>query len=190
MRAGMRADRVIQNKRKIKSEVSTLFTHKKKLKLCKPVAWKHKFYCLAYIGQDHVPATDTDKDELFQDWGRRILSLTPRLREGGGFWLLKFLPNMEVLSMAVQASPSLLKWVGKSRTYIRPIQHGLDLTPLDEPPIGVSQIVYYIKGFRYRPFYVCSVYFTEHKPEKKDGKGLGTIKANTFLYAIKQKKIL
>ena len=57
--------------------------------------------------------------------------------------------------MAVHASPSLLKQrVGKSRTYIRPIQQDLDLTPLDEPPIGVSQIVYYIKGFRYRPFYV------------------------------------
>ena len=77
MRAGMRADQVIQNKRKIKSEVSTLFAHKKKPKLCKPVAWKHKFYCLAYVGQDRVPTSDTDKDELFQaGLGRRILSLT------------------------------------------------------------------------------------------------------------------
>ena len=66
MRAGMRADRVIQNKRKIKGEVSTLFTHKKKLKLCKSVPWKHKFYCPAYVRQDRVPTTDTDKDELFQ----------------------------------------------------------------------------------------------------------------------------
>ena len=169
MRAGMRADQVIQNKRKIKSEVSTLFAHKKKLKLCKPVAWKHKFYCLAYVGQDRVPTTDTDKDELFQaglgekdiefdslditqeEFKEHIFASFPQLREGGGFRLLKCLPNsrtLEVLSMAVHASPSLLKQrVGKSRTYIRPIQQDLDLTLLDEPPIGVSQIVYYIKGF-------------------------------------------
>ena len=140
----MRADRVIQNKRKIKSEVSTLFVHKKKLKLCKPVAWKHKFYCPAYVGQDHVPTTDTDKDELFQaglgekdiefdsldtiqeEFKEHIFASFPQLREGGGFRILKCLPNsrtLEVLSLAVHASPSLLKqWVGKSRTYIRPIQ--------------------------------------------------------------------
>ena len=34
-----------------------------------------------------------------------------------------------------------------SRTYIRPNQQDLHLTPLDEPPIGVSQIGYYIKVF-------------------------------------------
>ena len=47
--------------------------------------------------------------------------------------------------MAVHVSPSLLKQrVGKSRTYIRPIQKDLDLTPLDEPPTGVRQIAHYI----------------------------------------------
>lgn len=164
MRAGMRADQVIRNKRKLKSEMSTLFPHKKKLKHA--VSWKHKFYCLAYTGQDRIPTTDTDKEELFQaglgekeiefeslditqeEFKEHIFGSFPRLREGGGFRLLKCLPNsrtLEVLSMAVHVSPSLLKQrVGKSRTYIRPIQKDLDLTPLDEPPTGVRQIAHYI----------------------------------------------
>ena len=28
--------------------------------------WKHKFYCLAYVGQSHVPTTEAEKDELFE----------------------------------------------------------------------------------------------------------------------------
>lgn len=41
--------------------------------------------------------------------------------------------NLEVLSMAVHTSPSILKQrVGSARTYIRPVQRDLDLTPLDD----------------------------------------------------------
>ena len=47
--------------------------------------------------------------------------------------LLKGLPNsrfMEVVSMNVHTYPALLKQrVGKSRTYIRPLQADLDVTP-------------------------------------------------------------
>ena len=159
VRRGMKADQSIQ-KRKMKSEMSTLFPHKKKLKLDKCVVWKHKFFCLAYTGQDRVPTTDADKEELFQaglgereiefqsldmtqeEFKELIVASFPRLTEGGGFQLLKCIPNsrtLEVLSMAVHGSPRLLKQrVGKSRTYIRPIQQDLDLTPLDDPPVGVS----------------------------------------------------
>lgn len=60
----------------------------------------------------------------------------PRLRDGGGFQLLKGLPNscsMEVLSMAVHTSPNILKQrVGVSRTYVQPLQRDLDLTPIDD----------------------------------------------------------
>ena len=76
------------------------------MKLSKPVVWKHKFYCLAYTGQDHVPTTDTDKEELFkaglgekdiefeslditqEEFKEYIFASFPRLREGGGFRLL------------------------------------------------------------------------------------------------------
>ena len=158
-RAGVKGDREVQ-KRKLKGEMSTLFPHKKKLKLRKSTVWKHNFFCLGYVGQDRVPTTDADKEELFQaGLGERevefeslemtpeefkavIFASFPRLGKGGWFQLLKCLPNsrtLEVLSMAVHSSPRLLKdRVGKCRTYIRPIQQDLDLTPLDEPPVGVS----------------------------------------------------
>ena len=60
----------------------------------------------------------------------------PKLKDGGGYQLLKGIPNtrdLEVLSVAVHTSPSLLKQrVGNSRTYIRPIQKDLDLTPIED----------------------------------------------------------
>ena len=159
MRTGMNADRVI-HKRKMKNEMSTLFPHKKKFRLGKSVVWKHKFYCLAYTGQNRIPTTDADKEELFQaglgerevefesldmtqeDFKELIFASFPRLTEGGGFQFLKCMPNsrnLEVLSTTVHGSPRLLKErVGKCRTYIRPIQQDLDLTPFDDPPVGVS----------------------------------------------------
>ena len=65
IRTGMKGDQVI-HKRKIRSEMSTLFPSKKRLRLSKPVVWKHKFYCLAYMGQGRIPTTDAHKEELFQ----------------------------------------------------------------------------------------------------------------------------
>ena len=32
----------------------------------KKYAWKHKFVCLAYVGQSRIPTTEGDKDELFE----------------------------------------------------------------------------------------------------------------------------
>ena len=65
-----------------------------------------------------------------------MLDHFPRLKDGGGFQLLKCIPNsrtLEKLSMAVHTSLTLLKQrVGSSRTYIRPLQRDLDLTPVDE----------------------------------------------------------
>lgn len=109
--------------------------------------------CLAYRNQDRSPTTNFDKDELFQAglgekeiifpsldidaavFKELLLEAFPKLKDGGGYQLLKGLPNsrnLEVLSLAVHTSPSLLKRVGNSRTYIRPIQKDLDLTPIEE----------------------------------------------------------
>ena len=162
MRAGIKADGVIRNRKRIKSEMSSLFNHQKKQKLGKFAAWRHKFVCLAFFGQDRTPTTDAHREELYQaglgekeivfesldisqeEFKDLIYTQFPRLRDGGGFQLLKCLPNsrnLEVLSMAAHASISLLKLrVGKSRTYIRPIQQDLDLSPLEDPPSGVSQL--------------------------------------------------
>ena len=158
MRAGMKADNVTSRKR-VKKEMSGLFRSKKQ-KTEKRTAWRHKFVCLAYKDQERIPTVDADKEELYQaglgekevafetldisqvEFRNLLLEHFPRLKEGGGFQLLKGLPNsrnMEVLSMAVHTSPAMLKQrVGVSRTYIRPVQRDLDLTAVEGTPEAVS----------------------------------------------------
>ena len=157
IRAGIKADKRVANRQKrAKTEVSSLFRGppNKKLKSDKKVAWRHKFVCLAYRDQERSPTTDSDKDELFQaglgereisfpsldmnatDFKGVLLESFPKLKDGGGYQLLKGVPNsrtLEVLSLSVHTSPSLLKQrVGNSRTYIRPIQKDLDLSPIED----------------------------------------------------------
>lgn len=153
MRAGMVADRAVDRK-SARKEVCNLFQSKKKKmgttkSVSKPV-WRHKFVCLAYKDQSKIPACDAEKEELYQaglgekeihfqsldlspeEFREVLYEQFPPLREGGGYQLLKCLPNsriMEVLSPNVHSSPALLKQrVGAARTYIRPLQKDLDLT--------------------------------------------------------------
>ena len=159
MRAGMTADRRVEKRKRMKNEVSMLFNKKPKVEK-KRVVWRHKFVCLAHRDQDRIPTTDAEKEELYQaglwekeiefesldipqsEFREKLFKSFPRLRDGGGFQLLKGLPNsrsMEVLSMAVHTSPNLLKQrVGVSRTYVRPVQRDLDLTPIDDVTEAVS----------------------------------------------------
>ena len=152
IKAGCKADEVTSRKR-VKQQMCQLF-NRKKCKVEKRAAWRHKFVCLAYRDQERIPTTDVDKEELYQaglgekelsfdtldmpqeDFRELLFESFPRLRDGGGFQLLKGMPNSrstEVLSVAVHASPSMLKQrVGSSKTYIRPLQRDLDLTPIVE----------------------------------------------------------
>ena len=161
MCAGMAADRKV-GRSKMKSEMTALFRPGNKRKSAKRSEWRHKFVCLAYRDQDRIPTTDADKEELFQaglgekeihfdsldieqdEFKEILFSNFPRLKDGGGFQFLKGISNthnLEVLSMAVHTSPNLLKQrVGNSRVYIRPVQHDLDLTPVQETPDGASSV--------------------------------------------------
>ena len=105
MRAGRNAVKLSDRKR-AKEEMSSLF-HSKRRKVQKKYAWRHKFFCLAYTDQDKCPTYEADKDELYQaglgekeivfedvnisqeEFHDVILEHFPRLREGGGFRLLK-----------------------------------------------------------------------------------------------------
>ena len=115
--------------------------------------------------QDRIPTTDAEKEELYQaglwekeiefesldipqsEFREKLFKCFSRLRDGGSFQLLKGLPNsrsMEVLSMAVHTSPNILKQrVGVSRTYVRPVQRDLDLTPIDDVTEAVSASIPY-----------------------------------------------
>ena len=78
-----------------------------------------------------IPDVSCTKSE-FND---AILELFPRLRESGGYELLKCIPNskhLEIISSRISQSPRLLRSVvGNGRVFIRPIQKSLSLV-LDE----------------------------------------------------------
>ena len=106
----MRADK--RTKKPIKDEVSTLFHRPRNvIKLDKKPAWKHKFFCLAYKDQIRILITDFDKEELYvaelgekeiefptmdaskEEFKEILLTSFPHLRQGGGYQLLKCMPN-------------------------------------------------------------------------------------------------
>jgi len=144
---------------KAKEEVSSLFGKRKKNVTVSKCFWKHKFICLANCKQDRIPTTDHEKDKLLMaglgekeiEFSSLTLSATdfrdllyqyfPTLQGGGGFQFVKCKPNsrsLEQLSSTTLSSPSMLKsWVGNARTYIRPMQQNLDLTPIIELPGGI-----------------------------------------------------
>ena len=146
-------------KRKAKEELLNLYGKKRKHAGDKS-GWKHKFVCLAYHDQIRIPTSGCDKDELLQaGLGEREIGFQnvdidgeefrdiiydnyPSLKDGGGFQFFKCTPNsraMEKLSTTTLSSPAILKsHTGNARTYIRPIQRDLSLSPVCDLPGGVS----------------------------------------------------
>lgn len=147
-------------KRHTKAECSKLFSTNKKPK----VAWKHRFVCLAYMGEGKRPTSAMTKDELLKaGLGEKTIEFPtldcsaeefrdlmhenfPKLKNGGGYEFCRCLPNssdLEPLSSAAYASPRLLKErVGNARTYIRPLQKDLDLDEVMALPTGVSYLLF------------------------------------------------
>ncbi len=112
--------------------------------------------CLAVVGQTKIPTSCVVKDDLLragkivefptlecsaEDFRDVIYENFPNLRRGGGFEFCRCLPNsreLEPLSSTAQSSPLFLKErVGKSRTYIRPLQLDLSLDEVTDLPEGV-----------------------------------------------------
>ncbi len=164
MKAGTKAERIRDGKRKAKSEVHKLFnypTPKRKKKSASTHQWKHKFLCLACRGQERIPTTDVEKDDLlkaglgekeiiFEDvnidaekFKDKLCDQFPQLIDAGGFQLCKCKPNtrcLEVLSSFAHSSPENLKQrIGTAKTYIRPLQKDLDLSSIFDLPDGVSE---------------------------------------------------
>ena len=146
-RFGSEARRVIHQTRKQVGSVLVSGNKKKKS------TWKHKFYCLAYVGQSRLPTSEAEKDDLFEaglgekevefdqldisadEFKEVLCEAFPQLRDAGGYQICKCLPNsrkLEPLSSRVLASPLLLRQrIGNSRSYIVPLQKDLDLTPTE-----------------------------------------------------------
>lgn len=64
IKAGLKADKIGDRKKRAREEVASLFNTKKKKPMKIKAAWKHRFVCLAYKDQDKTPTTDFDKDEF------------------------------------------------------------------------------------------------------------------------------
>ncbi|ORU94807.1 MAG: hypothetical protein A6F71_09705 [Cycloclasticus sp. symbiont of Poecilosclerida sp. M] len=94
------------------------------------MSWRHRFVCLAHTNQWKIPTTEGEKDSLEKaglgekeivfttlnlsadEFKELLFDTFPKLRVGGGFQLLKCMANsrkVEVLSMAMHASPAALK---------------------------------------------------------------------------------
>lgn len=107
-----------------------------------------KFMCLAKKDAQFAPSTVAEKEMLVEaGLGEKIIKLEessdlkeihkamieafPKLRDGGGFELLRALPStrrLEPLSPVISKTIKLIKCVlGNSRIYVRPIQKDLDL---------------------------------------------------------------
>ncbi|XP_065895804.1 uncharacterized protein [Dysidea avara] len=124
--------------------------------------WTHKYYCLAETDEDRVPSSSLRKNELVlaglgersvtisdvkctpQEFQEALLTEFPKLRQGGGFELLKCAAStwqLELIPFKISNSLRLLKsWIGTARIYIRPIQLNLDLTPTEEVEEEVQSI--------------------------------------------------
>ena len=124
--------------------------------------WNARFLCLASTSASQVPTTSAEKEALIEaGLGEKRISIPdvecspkefyevlhkeyPKLRQGGGFELLRCIPNsrlLEPISVTVSQSPRLLKTViNTGRVYIRPIQQDLDLSVSDDNTCS-SQVV-------------------------------------------------
>ena len=120
-------------------------------KKAKKQSWTVRFVCLDSTNATSAPCTPSAKEKLVaaglgekkftipdtscskNAFNDAILELFPRLRESGGYELLKCVPNskqLEIVSSRISQSPSLLRSVvGNGRVFIRPVQNNLSLVP-------------------------------------------------------------
>ena len=97
--------------------------------------WKHKFFCLAYVGQTRRPTNEAEREDLFltgmaekvvefddvdistKEFKEIVFSAFPKLRDAGGFQICRCVPNsrkLEVLSSRVLSPAVLRQRIGNS----------------------------------------------------------------------------
>jgi hypothetical protein len=137
----------------------------------KPRCWSLKFVCLANKDETHVPSTvaakevlvqaglgekkiEVDVENSTQSFREQLYAYFPKLRNAGGFELMRCMANsriLEPISYSTAQFPKLLKKViGNSRTYIRPLQKDLDVTPeesTESPELGLYTYLLVFKTY-------------------------------------------
>ena len=119
----------------------------------KPSSWTHKFVCLSGADDEKVPTTQLARETLSlaglgekkvqvpdvdcttEIFHETLMTVFPKLRNCGGFELLRCIPStriLEVIPSPICHSARLLRSrIGTARVYIRPIQTDLDVEEVE-----------------------------------------------------------
>ena len=133
--------------------VESLVPHRGHTPLCVSVidlkaetkaAWERQALHEAGLGEKKILFTNVDCNA--EDYREKLLEEFPKLKDGGGFELLRCSANSRVLepisSVALQSPRATQERVGRSKVYIRPIQADLDMTA-DNTENMTSQVLSY-----------------------------------------------
>ena len=105
-------------------------------------AWERQALHEAGLGEKKILFTNVDCNA--EDYREKLLEEFPKLKDGGGFELLRCSANSRVLepisSVALQSPRATQERVGRSKVYIRPIQADLDMTANNTENV-TSQVV-------------------------------------------------
>lgn len=156
-----RLGRNIDQQSLVRTEQKSNFASYCGKKRCRPVSWTVKAFCLSSRFARKVPANISEREPLvaaglgekkkvipdiectWDEFKKILISVFPKLRDCGGFDLLRCVPNtkdLEVISLAIAHSPKLLKSVvGNGRIFIRPIQQDLKM---DEDLMATAEVSY------------------------------------------------
>jgi hypothetical protein len=115
--------------------------------------WTHHFVCLASCDKCKPPTSGWEREMLIEaglgekkiyfsnidcsaeEYRDKLIDAFPKLREAGGFEMMRCSANARVLEhiapSALQSPRSTHDRVGRSKVYIRPIQKDLDITPVE-----------------------------------------------------------
>ena len=125
--------------------------------------WTHKFLCVPSCSTNTAPRKGSERQLLISAglWEKLVtfpnmdcppeeyrdhLETFPKLKDAGGFELMRCIPNsnqLECLPPLALCSPrNTQECIGKSKVYIRPIQKDLSLSPLELDLNGTYVSVY------------------------------------------------
>ena len=151
----------------VRSEQGALFRKRKNMQSTTPVSWTHKFICLDKTDSDRVPTTQSAKmvleeaglgEKLIEvpdvdcgpdEFNDVVLGAYPKLKEGGGYEMLRCKPasrDLLLIGPRIASTPKLLKRrVGSGKVYLRPLQRdlSLDIEEDGDDVKGVSILLLY-----------------------------------------------
>ena len=135
--------------------------------------WTHKFLCVPSCSTNTAPRKGSERQLLIsaglweklvtfpnmdcppEEYRDHLLETFPKLKDAGGFELMRCIPNSNQLEclppLALHSPRNTQECVGKSKVYIRPIQKDLSLSPLEQDLDGTYVSVHIILQLILKP---------------------------------------